>query len=83
MYVCAYVHITESMDVNAVDSEVENLYAKNGAHQLNAISTQQCVIDDGAPDDRANKCSLSNSGRRRMLALQDTMTSVQCKYKCM
>ena len=77
-----YVHITDSMDVN-VDSEVENLYANNGAHQLNAISTQQCVTDDGAPDNRANKCSLNNSGRRRMLTLQDTMTGVQCKYKCM
>ena len=77
-----YVHITDIMDVN-VDSKVENHYAKNGAHQMNAIYTQQCVIDDGAPDDRANKCSLNNRehlfcGRRRMLALQDTMTGIQC-----
>ena len=77
-----YVHITDSMDVN-VDSEAQNLHAKNCAHQLNAISTQQCVDDDGAPDDRANKCSLHNSSRRQMLALQCTMKGVQCKYKCM
>ena len=71
-----YIHITDITDVS-VDLEKENLYNKHGAHQLNAISTQ---CDDGAPDDRANKCSLSNSGRRRMLSVQNTMTGVQCKY---
>ena len=77
-----YIIITDSMDVN-VDSEKENLYAKHGAHKLNAISTQWCVIDDGAPDDRANKCSLNNSGRMWMLYVQNTMACVQCKYSCM
>ena len=70
------------MGVN-VDSETENLNAKNDACQLNAISTQQCVIDDGAPDYRANKCSLGNSGRRRMLSVHNTMMGVQCKYSRM
>ena len=80
MYVCTYVciHIIESLDVR-VDSNAENLHAKNGSHQLNAISTQQCVIDDRAPDDRANKCSLNDRGRRRMLSMQVTTTGVQCK----
>ena len=64
MHVHKYYYFTDSMNV-AVDSEAENLHVKNGAHQLNAVSTQQCVIDDGAPDDRANKCSLNNSGRIR------------------
>ena len=77
-----YVHVTDSMDVS-VDLEAENLYTKNGADQLNAISTQLCVTDDGAQDDRATKCSLSNSGRRRMLSVQNTMAGVQCKYSCM
>ena len=75
MYVC----VIDSMGVN-VDTEAENLYARNGAHQLNVISTQ---CDDGAPDDRANKCSLSKSGRRRVLSVQNTMAGVQCKYSCM
>ena len=76
---CTYVHIADSMDVN-VNSEAENLSIRNSAYQLNAVSTQCCVIDDEAPDDRANKCSLNNNGRRRLLALQDTTSDVQCKY---
>ena len=67
------VHITDSMDVD-VDLEVESLYIEN------AFSTQHCDLDDGAPDDRANKCFLNNRSRRRMLALQDTTSSLKCMY---
>ena len=75
---------TGSMDVN-----IEAVSALSNAHQLNNClvdnSTVECLINDGASDDRAVKCCISNhyhyNGRRRIVVVEATAEDKQCAYK--
>ena len=61
-----------------VHEEVENLCALSSVQQMDKDnSTLQCVINDGASDDRADKCSINNhlNGRRRSVAFQAAITT--------
>ena len=66
-----------------------NIKAETSIHKLDdAISPMHCGINDGASDDRADKCSISNrcclNGRRRMVPYSQTATnSEHCKYSMM
>ena len=71
------------MDVN-----VEAVSALSNDHQLvdDLVdnSTFECFINDGASDDRACKCCISNhyhhNGRRRLVVVEATATNGKCTY---
>lgn len=84
MILCTHILCnTGSVDVN-----IEAVSAVNDIHQrsngLVDNSTLECFSNDGASDDRAVKCCISNCyndiSRRRFVALQPTATDTQCKY---
>ena len=84
-------HISSTLyNINSVDINIEAISALSSAHQLNNCSinnsTLKCFINDGASDDRAVKCCVSNhyrhNGRRRFVAVKDTETNNQCTYVC-
>ena len=51
---------------------------------IEAVSALECFINDGASDDRAVKCCISDHyhhyGRKRFIAMKDTETNYQCAY---
>ena len=75
-------------NTGSVDINIEAASALSSAHQVNNClvdnSTVECFINDGASDDRAVKCCISNhyhhNGRRRLVALKSTETNHQCTY---
>ena len=75
-------------NTGSVDISVEAVSAVSNAHQLNNClvdySILKCFINDGASDDRAVKCCISDHyyhyGRRRFVAVEDTETNNQCAY---
>ena len=77
------LHNTGSVDVN-----IEAVSALSSAYQTNNClvdnSILECFINDGASDDRAVKCCVSNHyhhySRRRFVAVEDTETNNQCAY---
>ena len=76
---------TDGVDIS-IDSEAVS--ALSNAHQVNNClvdnSILKCFINDGASDDRAVKCCISNHyhhyGRRQFVAVKDTETNKQCEY---
>ena len=73
-------------DIKHINIEAEELSALSSVYQLDYSSvdnsTQCCAVDDGASDDRADKCFISGyyHHRKRHLALHTTTTDKQCKY---
>ena len=75
-------------NTGSVDISIEAVSAVSNAHQVNNClvdnSILECFINDGASDDRAVKCCISNHyhhyGRRRFVAVEDTETDNQCEY---
>ena len=75
-------------NTDSVDISIEAVSALSSVHQLNNCladnSTVDCFINNGASDDRAVKCCISNHyhhyGRRRIVALERTETNNQCAY---
>ena len=84
-YTSSYIHtcvlyiITGNVDVN-----IEAVSALSNAHQLNKVdnSILECFINEGASDDSAVKCCISNhyhhEGRRRFVTLEAAATNNQC-----
>ena len=78
-----YVLNTGSVDIN-----IEAVSALSSAYQLNNClvdnSTILSSINDGASDDRADKCCISNhyhhNVRRHFVTLEATTIDMQCKY---
>ena len=74
---------TGSMDVN-----IEAVSALSNVRQLNNClldnSAVECFINDGASDNRAVKCCISNhyhhNGRRRLIVVEATATNTQSLY---
>ena len=74
--------------IGSSDIIIEAVSALSNAHQLNNClvdnSTVECFINDGASDDRAVKCCISNhyhdNGRRRLVVVEATATNNQCMY---
>ena len=77
-----------STNIDSVDINIEAISALSSVHQLNNClvdnSTLECFINDGASDDRAVKCCISNhychNGRRRFVAMEDTKANNKCVY---
>ena len=75
-----------SYNTGSVDVSIEAVSALSNAHQLNNClvdnSTLECFINDGASDDRAVKCCISNhyhhNGRRRLAASLTNGTYYMC-----
>ena len=75
-------------NIGSADINIEAVSALSNAHQLNNClvdnSTLECFINDGASDDRAVKCCISNhnhhNGRRRLVIVEATATNNQCTY---
>ena len=75
-------------NTGSVGVSVEAVSALNSAHQSNNcladISTLECFINDGASDDRAVKCCVSDhyhhNDRRRVAVVEATATNNQCTY---
>ena len=75
-------------NIGSVDVTTEVVSTLSNAHQLNNClvdnSTLKCFIDDGAPDDRAVKCCVSNhyhhNGRRRLVGVANAATNSECMY---
>ena len=75
-------------NIGIVDVNIEAVSALSNAHQLNKClvnnSTVECFINDGASDDRAVKCCISNhyhrNGRRRLVVVEATATNSKCTY---
>ena len=71
-----------------MDINIEAVSALSNAHQVNNClvdnSILECFINDGASDDRAVKCCISNHyhhyGRRRFVTVEDTEINHQCAY---
>ena len=71
-------------NTGSVDVNIEAVSALSNAHQLNNYlvdnSTLECFIIDGASDDRAVKCCISNhyhhNGRRRSVLVETTAQSM-------
>ena len=79
------VYTPDTVDINI---EAENLGALSSVFHLDYNSPvdnsnlQSRVVDDGASDDRAEKCYISCDYyyRKRYLALNSTAADKQCKY---
>ena len=75
-------------NTGSVDMSIEAVSALSKAHLVNNClvnnSILECFINDGASDDIAVKCCISNHyhqyGRRRFVAVEDTETNNQCEY---
>ena len=73
-------------NTGSVDVNIEAVSALSDAHQLNNClinnSTLECFINDGASDDRAVKCCISNhyhrNGRRRIVVMETIDTNSKC-----
>ena len=84
LFMCV-LYNTGSVDVN-----IEAVSALSNAYQLNNClvdnSTLEYFINDGASDDRAVKCCISNhyhhNGRRRSVAVETTATNSKLMYIC-
>ena len=69
-----------------MDINIEAASALSSVHQLNTClvdnSTLECFINNGASDDRAVKCCISNhyhhNGRRQFVTLKVTATNNKC-----
>ena len=69
-----------------VDVGIEAVSAQISAHQMNNClvdnSTLKYFINDGASDEKAVKCCISNhyhhNGRRRLVIVEATATDNQC-----
>ena len=74
------------LNTGSVDVNIEAVSALSDAHQLNNClinnSTLECFINDGASDDRAVKCCISNhyhrNGRRRLVVVEAIATNSKC-----
>ena len=89
----SYIHYTHHLmcvlyNTGSVDVNIEAVSALSNAHQLNNClvdnPTFECFINDGASNDRAVKCCISNhyhhNGRRRLVAVTTTATNNQSMY---
>ena len=89
-YIMHYTHdlMCVLYNTGSVDVNIEAVSALSNAHQLNNClvdnSTVECFINDGASDDRAVKCCISNhcchNGRRRLAVVEVTATDYRCTY---
>ena len=88
-----YIHYTDPLicvlyNTGSVNVNIEAVSALNNAHQLHNCwvdnSTIECFIHDGASDERAVKCCISNyyhhNGRRRLVVVEATATNYQSMY---
>ena len=83
-----YIHhlICVLYNTGSVNVNIEAVSALSNAHQLNNClvdnSTLECFINDGASDDRAVKCCISNhyhcDGRKGSVVVEDTASDNQC-----
>ena len=88
-------HIICLCNIGSVDVSIESVSVLSNAHQLNNClvdnSTLEYFINDGASDDRAAKCYISNhyhhNGRRRLVVVEAAATDNQCYcmnvHKCL
>ena len=77
-------------NTGSVGISIEAVSALSNAHQMNNCLVVndnfilECFINDGASDDRAVKCCISNHyhhyGRRRSVAVEYPETNNQCAY---
>ena len=92
MYIYIHnVHIRNTGNVD-VSFEAEHLGALSSVHQLDYSSVtsvdnstlQYCLVHHEAPDDRANKCSISRhcNHRKRYPALCSKSKTTDKKCKC-
>ena len=73
-------------NIGSVDVNTEAVSALGTAYQLHNCfvdnSTLECLINDGASDDRAVRCYISNhyhhNGRRRLLVVETNVTNSKC-----
>ena len=73
-------------NTGSMDISIEAVSAIGNAHQVNNCLADNSIlerfINDGASDDRAVKCCISNHyhhyGRRRFVAVEDTEANNQC-----
>ena len=68
-----------------MDINIEAVSTLSSIHQLNnCLVDDSILINDGASDDRAVRCCISNHyhlyGRRRFVAMEGTETNNQCAY---
>ena len=86
----SYMHYTHQLmcvlyNTGSVHVNAEAVGALNNAHQLNNCFVDNYILDnDGASDDRAVKCCISNhchhNSRRRLVAVKATATNDQCMH---
>ena len=75
-------------NTGSVDISIEAVSALSNSHGVNNClvdnSILECFINDGASDDRAVKCCISNHydhyGRRRFVAVKDAETNNHGAY---
>ena len=76
-------------NTGSVDVNIEAVSALSNAHQLHNCSvdnsTLEYFINDGASDDRAVKCCISNHyhhNGRRLVVVEATATNNHCNAYC-
>ena len=75
-------------NTGSVDVNIEAVGALSNDHRLVDYlvdnSTLECYINDGASDDRAVKCCISDhyhhNGRRKLVVVEATATDSKCTY---
>ena len=74
-------------NTGSVDISIEAVSALSSAHQMNNCLFDSSIlkrcINDGASDDRAVKCCISNHYHhygRRFVAVKETESNNQCAY---
>ena len=82
---CKSGHIYVLYNTGSMDVNTEAISALSSAHQLNNRlfdnSILECFINDGASDDRAVRCCVSDHyyrGRSRSVVVEATTNDIKC-----